>query len=120
MTCFSPLPNNKTLDMTKLKAFADDKSNFAKKTISLCDRVENTLGKEENAGYQHFLLFPQCFPKPSSIGLLKVRIMCYIKDHTDSLSPPFTEHGSCFAAVFCQVFGHLYNKHKRVCQNNWD
>ena len=20
------------------------------------------MGKEENAGYQHFLLFPQCFP----------------------------------------------------------
>ena len=22
---------------------------------------ENIVGKEENAGYQHFLLFPQCF-----------------------------------------------------------
>ena len=22
--------------------------------------VENTVGKGENAGYQHFLLFPQC------------------------------------------------------------
>ena len=43
-------------------------------TISLCDRVENTVGKEENAGDQHFLLFPQCFPKPSSSGSLKVRI----------------------------------------------
>ena len=24
-------------------------------------REENILGKGENAGYQHFLLFPQCF-----------------------------------------------------------
>ena len=24
---------------------------------------ENIAGKGENAGYQHFLLFPQCFPK---------------------------------------------------------
>ena len=24
-------------------------------------RVVNIVGKEENAGYQHFLLFPQCF-----------------------------------------------------------
>ena len=24
-------------------------------------RVENIVGKGENAGYQHFLLFPQCF-----------------------------------------------------------
>ena len=27
------------------------------------DRVENIVGKRENAGYQHFLLFPQCFQK---------------------------------------------------------
>ena len=26
-------------------------------TISLCDRVENTVGKGENVGDQHFLLF---------------------------------------------------------------
>ena len=25
-------------------------------------RVENIVGKGENAGFQHFLLFPQCFP----------------------------------------------------------
>ena len=30
--------------------------------ISLYDRVENTVGKGENGGYQHFLLFSQCFP----------------------------------------------------------
>ena len=32
--------------------------------ISLFDRVENTVGKGENAAFQHFLLFPKCFPKP--------------------------------------------------------
>ena len=26
---------------------------------------ENIVGKEQNAGYQHFLPFPQCFQKPS-------------------------------------------------------
>ena len=30
-------------------------------TISLLDRVENTEGKGENAGYQHFLLFLSVF-----------------------------------------------------------
>ena len=40
--------------------------------ISFFDSVENTVGKGENAGDQHFLLFPQCFPKPSSLGSLKV------------------------------------------------
>ena len=30
------------------------------------DRVENIVGKGENAGYQHFLLFPQYFPESST------------------------------------------------------
>ena len=29
--------------------------------LSAFDKVENIVGKGENAGYQHFLLFPQCF-----------------------------------------------------------
>ena len=57
----NPLSNDKILDGTKLIAFADDKLKVAKMMISLFDGVENTVGKEENAGYQHFLLFQQCF-----------------------------------------------------------
>ena len=38
------------------------------------DRDENIVGKEENAGYQHFLLFPQCFQKAFNSGSLKVGI----------------------------------------------
>ena len=57
----NPFPKDKFLNMTKLKAFVDDKLNVAKMTISLSHRVENTVGKEENAGYQHFLLFPTVF-----------------------------------------------------------
>ena len=60
------LTNDKILDVIKLKAFADDKLNLTKITISVFDRVKNTVGKGENAGYQHFLLFSQCFSKPSS------------------------------------------------------
>ena len=33
--------------------------------ISVFDRVVNIVGKGENAGYQHFLLLPQCFEKAS-------------------------------------------------------
>ena len=33
--------------------------------ISVFDRVENIVGKRENAGCQHFFLFPQCFGKAS-------------------------------------------------------
>ena len=50
--------NDKVLDRTNLKAFTDIRLKAAKMTISLFDRVGNTVGKGENAGYQHFLLFP--------------------------------------------------------------
>ena len=30
--------------------------------ISVFDRVKNIVVKGENAGYQHFLLYTQCFP----------------------------------------------------------
>ena len=59
------LPNDKILDFTKLKAFADNKLNVAKIIICLFDKVENIVGKGENAGYQQFLLFPLCFQKAS-------------------------------------------------------
>ena len=62
---FNPLPDDKIFDWSKLKAFADNNLNVAKMMISLYDRVENIVGKGENAGYQHFLLFPQCFQKAS-------------------------------------------------------
>ena len=57
------LPNDKTLDMTKSKAFADNKLNITKITISSFDSIENTVGKGRNAGYQHFLPFPTVFSK---------------------------------------------------------
>ena len=65
-------PSHKIL---KLKAFADDKLNVAKMVISLFDGIENTVDKGENADYQHFLLFPPCFPKPFSLRSLKVGIV---------------------------------------------
>ena len=68
----NPLPNNKILDQSKLKAFADDKINSTEKSKLVLRRVENFVGKGENAEYQHFLLFPQCFQKPSHSRSLKV------------------------------------------------
>ena len=59
----------------QIQSIADDKLNVARMTISLFDRVENTVGKGENAGYQHFLLFLQCFPNPPSLGSSKVGIV---------------------------------------------
>ena len=52
------LPNDKNSDWSKLKAFADDKKNVTERLKFVLERVENILGKGENAGYQHFLFFP--------------------------------------------------------------
>ena len=55
-------PNDKILDWSKFKAFADDKVNVNELLKFDLGRVENMLGKGENAGNQRFLLlFPPCF-----------------------------------------------------------
>ena len=48
------LPN----DCSKLKALANDKIDVTAKLKLVLGRVENIMGKGENAGYHHFLLFP--------------------------------------------------------------
>ena len=55
-----------------MKAFADKILNVVQMMICSTDGVENIVGKGENAGYQHFLLLPQCFQKVSILRLLKV------------------------------------------------
>ena len=64
------LSKRQILNSSKLKEFADDKFKFGENgrnvtrmMISILDRVENTVGKEEIAHYEQFLLFPQCFQK---------------------------------------------------------
>ena len=37
----------------------------------LPDSVENIVGKEESARYEHFLPFPQCFQKLSVVNASK-------------------------------------------------
>ena len=54
---FNSLINNKFLDLTDLKSFADKNMNEYAKLKFLLGRVENVVGKGENAGCQHFLLF---------------------------------------------------------------
>ena len=69
------LQNYKIFGWTKLKAYAEVKSNVDYLMISLFGRAEDIVGKGENAGYQHFLLYPQCFTNPSSLGSLRVGII---------------------------------------------
>ena len=55
---FNSLPNNKIVHWSNLKVFADDKIYITEKLNFLGGWVEDIMGKEENAGYQDFLLFP--------------------------------------------------------------
>ena len=72
---FSSLPSDKILDWSKLKAFANDKINVNEKLKFVFGRIENIVGKVENAGHQHFSLFPQCFQTASYTRSLKVVII---------------------------------------------
>ena len=65
---FTSSPNDKISEWFKFKALADD-------TINVTEKLKFVLGKGENAGFQHFLLFPKCFQKASSSSLFKVEIV---------------------------------------------
>ena len=64
------LPNEKNLDWSKLKASAENKMNLNEKLKLVSGRVENIVGKGENTGYQHFLVFSM-FSKASSFKIVK-------------------------------------------------
>ena len=65
------LPNNKILDYSNFKAFADYKLKVVQNLKLVLGTVENIVGKGENAGYQHFLLM---FSKGFSDWVVKSRV----------------------------------------------
>ena len=71
---FNFLPNDTSLGMSKFKASTYNKFGVAEIMGLVFERVENIVGKVENSGYQHFLLFLLCFEKAYP-GLLKVWIV---------------------------------------------
>ena len=83
MNEFHFLPNNKFLDWSKFKELADNKINVIEKLKFILGMIENIVGKGENAGYQHFLLFQQFFQKASFPGSLKAGIVMYRLNATD-------------------------------------
>ena len=68
---FNPFPDDKSLAF-KLKAFAVDNFFVAQNVLYMYffERVENIVGKGENAGYQHFLLSLQCFQNVFNVFIL--------------------------------------------------
>ena len=76
----NPLPHYKiqNFNISKLRAPENNTSNAMQniKNIKLVfHRIENIVGKGENAGYHHFLLYPQCFQKARFSGMSKASIM---------------------------------------------
>ena len=60
---FHLFPKQHILDASKLKEFADENLKFYENDRKFFKWVENTVGKEEIAFYEQFLLFQQCFQK---------------------------------------------------------
>ena len=65
------LLDDKFLDSSKLKDFADDNFKFDQNSLKLFKPIENTVGRGEIARYEQFLLFPQCFQKTYFPGASK-------------------------------------------------
>ena len=57
------------------KAFVENEISMPQKLRFALGCEENIVAKGENAGYQHFLLFPQSFHKANFRGSLKVGIV---------------------------------------------
>ena len=73
-TCtVNSLPNNKILNLSKLKAFADDKINVSQKLKF--GKSRKHCRKRRKCWLPAFSFFPQCFQKLSFLGLLKVGIV---------------------------------------------
>ena len=54
---FNSLPKDKVFECSELKEFADDKINVTEKLKLVLRRVENIVGKGEDACYRQFLSF---------------------------------------------------------------
>ena len=57
----NPFPNDKFFYSSKVIEFADNNLKFDENNRKFSKQVENTVGKEEIAHQEQFLLFPQCF-----------------------------------------------------------
>ena len=74
----SSLPNDKYLDWSKLKAFADDKSNVAEKLKFVLGKVEKHCGKRRKCWLPAFSPFPTMFSKEFYFRVVKSRD-CIVK-----------------------------------------
>ena len=65
------VPNDKILDLFKLRDIADDKINVTQNLNFTLRKSRNIVRKGENAGNQHCLLFPTMFSKGPILWIVK-------------------------------------------------
>ena len=70
----NPLPDDKILDSSKLKEFADDNFKFDENGRNLSKRVENTVGKGKIARYEQFSFSHSVFIRFVSQGRQKASL----------------------------------------------
>ena len=61
--------NDKILDKSKLKPFADDNFKLEENGRKFSRSVENIVEKGVIACYEQFLLFPQCFQETCTANM---------------------------------------------------
>ena len=90
------------LALSKMKAFADNKSNVTISENFVFYRVENIVKTGENPGnhYMYFLLFPQCFQKAFSTGTLNVAFIWYRTLNNSTYSPPTAAENTILLNLF--------------------
>ena len=77
-TAFNSLPDDKMLDWSKFKGFADNKINVNGKLKSVLGRVEKHCGKRRKCWLPAFSSFPTMFSKGFFLRVVKIQD-CVVK-----------------------------------------
>ena len=102
------------VDWSKLKAFADDKINVTKMAKFVFDRVENMVGKGENACYQHFSFTRNVFRRLLSWGREKSGFCgkelthCCVSTNTFEITSERDKMWKPRVCLVSKVFLHLF------------
>ena len=64
---------NNLTHLTKVLKICRKHVKYDSNSKTIFEKIENILGKGENAKNQHFLIFPKCFLWPFSTRWLKMR-----------------------------------------------
>ena len=80
--------------------------------IFVFERVENIVGKGENVGDQHFLLFQQCFQKESVSGSLKSGLFGKELSTVEAIILDSKNWKEFFRMIFSEVFLFFF---QRIC-----